>query len=86
MAYDTAATGTFAGTGLATGRVDGRSGALVPEERGRFDGDGTVHGTCDVVGGPGTGEPAGLRSTGGLTHRHGEGRVPYTFAYEAGRA
>lgn len=34
VAYDSAATGTFAGMELVTGRVDGRSGAFVLEERG----------------------------------------------------
>ncbi|MGW5507011.1 DUF3224 domain-containing protein [Streptomyces albogriseolus] len=86
IAYDTAATGAFAGMELVTGRVDGRAGAFVLEERGRFDSDGTVHCTFEVVEGSGTGELAGLRGTGGFTYRHGESKVPYNFAYEAGRA
>ncbi|MCI3153567.1 DUF3224 domain-containing protein [Streptomyces sp. GB4-14] len=86
IAYDTAATGTFAGMELVTGQVDGRSGAFVLEERGRFADDGTVHCAFEVVAGSGTGELAGLRGTGGFTYRHGEAKVPYTFAYEVGRA
>ena len=71
---------------LLTGRVDGRAGAFALEERGRFADDGTVHCTFEVVEGSATGELAGLRGTGGFTYRHGETKVPYTFAYEVGRA
>ncbi|SDC91468.1 DUF3224 domain-containing protein [Streptomyces prasinopilosus] len=81
VSYLTATTGSFAGMELVRGRVDGREGAFVLEERGRFGPDGTVHCTFEVVEGSGTGELAGLRGTGGFTSRHGETEVPYTFAY-----
>ncbi|MEV7016804.1 DUF3224 domain-containing protein [Streptomyces sp. NPDC093991] len=86
IAYGTAATGSFAGLELVTGRLDGRAGAFVLEERGRFDGDGTVHCAFEVVEGSGTGGLTGLRGTGAFTCRHGETKVPYTFAYEVARA
>ncbi|MER7486474.1 DUF3224 domain-containing protein [Streptomyces sp. NPDC126497] len=77
-------TGTFAGMELVAGRVDGRAGTFVLEERGRFGSDGTVHCAFEVVEGSGTGELTGLRGTGGFTHRHGETKVAYTFAYGLG--
>lgn len=81
IAYLTGGTGTFAGMELVRGRVDGRAGAFVLEERGRFDRDGTVHCTFEVVEGSGTEELTGLRGTGGFTHRPGETEVAYTFEY-----
>ncbi len=39
-------------------------------------------GDLEVVEGSGTGELTGLRGTGAFTYRHGETKVPYTFAYE----
>ncbi|KOT33879.1 hypothetical protein ADK41_27545 [Streptomyces caelestis] len=73
--------GAFAGMELVAGRVDGRAGAFVLEERGRFEDDGTVHCGFEVVEGSGTGELTGLRGTGGFTYRHGETKVAYTFEY-----
>ena len=84
IAYLTGSTGTFAGMELVRGRVDGRAGTFVLEERGRFESDGTVHCTFEVVEGSGTGELTGLRGTGGFTYRHGETEVAYTFAYDLG--
>ncbi|MGC3001110.1 DUF3224 domain-containing protein [Streptomyces sp. G35A] len=81
IAYLTGTTGTFAGMELVGGRVDGRAGTFVLEERGRFEADGTVHCSFEVVEGSGTGELTGLRGTGGFTYRHGETKVPYTFEY-----
>ncbi|MFI9467742.1 DUF3224 domain-containing protein [Streptomyces sp. NPDC052492] len=86
IAYGSGTTGTFAGMELVTGRLDGRAGTFVLEERGRFDSDGTVHCAFEVVEGSGTGELTGLRGTGGFTYRHGETKVPYTFAYEVTRS
>ncbi|KES07546.1 hypothetical protein BU52_08750 [Streptomyces toyocaensis] len=82
IAYLTGTTGVFAGTELVMGRVDGRAGTFVLEERGRFENDGTVHCTFEVVAGSGTEELKGLRGTGGFTYRHGETEVPYAFAYD----
>ncbi|CAL9482644.1 DUF3224 domain-containing protein [Streptomyces pilosus] len=82
ITYLTATTGAFAGMELLTGRVDGREGSFSLEERGRFASDGTVHCVLEVVEGSGTGELTGLRGTGGFTYRHGDTKVPYTFAYE----
>ncbi|MFF9218009.1 DUF3224 domain-containing protein [Streptomyces viridosporus] len=81
IAYLTGTTGTFAGMELVVGRVDGREGTFVLEERGHFAEDGTVHCSFEVVEGSGTGELTGLLGTGGFTYRHGETKVPYTFAY-----
>ncbi|CAM5381653.1 DUF3224 domain-containing protein [Streptomyces griseomycini] len=82
IAYLTGTTGTFAGMELVGGRVDGREGTFVLEERGRFEADGTVHCSFEVVEGSGTEGLTGLRGTGGFTYRHGETEVAYTFAYE----
>ncbi|MEU2979587.1 DUF3224 domain-containing protein [Streptomyces hirsutus] len=81
ISYLTGTTGSFAGMELVRGRVDGREGTFVVEEHGRFAPDGTVHCSFEVVEGSGTGELAGLRGTGEFTYRHGETKVPYTFAY-----
>ncbi|GAA3493716.1 DUF3224 domain-containing protein [Streptomyces prasinosporus] len=81
IAYLTGTTGTFSGMELVSGRVDGREGTFVLEERGRFEADGTVRCSFEVVPGSGTGELTGLRGTGGFTHRHGETETAYTFAY-----
>ncbi|MFE9773914.1 DUF3224 domain-containing protein [Streptomyces sp. NPDC005931] len=82
IAYLTKETGTFAGMERVTGRVDGRAGTFVAEERGVFAADGTVRCTLEVVEGSGTGELTGLRGSGGFTYRHGEEKVAYAFAYE----
>ncbi|GHB36146.1 hypothetical protein GCM10010377_28870 [Streptomyces viridiviolaceus] len=84
IAYVTGKAGTFTGMELLTGRIDGREGAFVLEERGRFDDEGTVHCTFEVVAGSGTGELTGLRGSGTFTARHGEASVAYDFAYELG--
>ncbi|GAB2614453.1 DUF3224 domain-containing protein [Streptomyces capparidis] len=84
IAYLTDKTGTFTGMELLAGRLDGREGTFVLEERGRFEADGTVHCAFEVVPGSATGALTGLRGTGGFTYRHGETAVPYTFTYEAG--
>ncbi|GHG54183.1 DUF3224 domain-containing protein [Streptomyces griseocarneus] len=84
IAYATDKTGTFTGMQVLTGRVDGRDGTFVVEERGSFDDDGTVHCAFEVVPGTGTGELTGLRGTGSFVARHGEPSVPYTFDYEVG--
>lgn len=81
IAYLNGGTGTFAGMELVSGRVDGRAGTFVLEERGRFGSDGTVHCSFEVVEGSGTEELTGLRGTGGFTYRHGETKVAYTFEY-----
>ncbi|MGK5630657.1 DUF3224 domain-containing protein [Streptomyces sp. URMC 123] len=86
IAYLTDTTGTFTGMQHFSGAVDGRTGAFVVEERGSFAADGTVRCVFEVVPGSGTGELAGLSGRGGFTAVHGEPTVPYTFAYEVGRA
>ncbi|MFE6523271.1 DUF3224 domain-containing protein [Streptomyces sp. NPDC057794] len=82
IVYVTAKTGSFSGMELLTGRVDGREGSFAVEERGRFDEDGTVHCSFEVVPGSGSGELAGLKGKGGFTARHGETAVAYRFSYE----
>ncbi|MEV5434990.1 DUF3224 domain-containing protein [Streptomyces sp. NPDC052682] len=82
IAYVTEKTGSFAGMELITGRVDGRAGSFVLQERGFFDADGTVHCTFEVVAGSGSGELAGLRGSGRFTARQGETEVAYAFRYE----
>lgn len=82
--YVTEKTGSTTGMEMLSGRLDGREGAFVLEERGSFDADGTVHCTFDVVPGSGTGELTGLRGSGSFTYRHGDSAFPYTFTYELG--
>lgn len=82
IAYATEKTGSFAGMELLNGRVDGREGTFVVEERGSFDPDGTVRCTFEVVAGTATGDLAGLRGTGSFTARHGEPSVAYVFDYD----
>lgn len=84
IVYVTEKTGTFTGMEALTGRLDGREGTFVVEERGSFEADGTVHCTFEVVPGSATGELTGLRGTGNFTARHGEPSVPYIFAYDLG--
>ncbi|MEU4652448.1 DUF3224 domain-containing protein [Streptomyces sp. NPDC023723] len=84
ITYLPGGTGTFTGTELLTGRLDGRDGTFAVEERGRFDPDGTVHCAFEVIAGSGTGELAALRGTGEFTARHGEAEVAYAFTYELG--
>ncbi|MCQ4042635.1 DUF3224 domain-containing protein [Streptantibioticus rubrisoli] len=84
IAYATEKTGTFTGMEMLTGRLDGRDGAFVVEQRGSFDADGTVRCTFEVVPGTGTADLIGLRGTGSFTARHGEPSVSYTFHYDLG--
>ncbi|MEU8781950.1 DUF3224 domain-containing protein [Streptomyces sp. NPDC048637] len=84
IVYVTEKTGTFTGMEVLAGRLDGRDGAFVVEERGSFGADGTVHCTFEVVPGTGTGELTGLRGTGSFTTRPGASSFPYTFRYDLG--
>ncbi|MFE2106920.1 DUF3224 domain-containing protein [Kitasatospora sp. NPDC059463] len=84
LVYATANTGGFTGLQRFTGRLDGRAGGFVVEERGTFEEDGTVRCTFEVVPGSATGELTGLRGTGGYHYRPGESPVPFTFGYELG--
>ncbi|MFE0600536.1 DUF3224 domain-containing protein [Streptomyces sp. NPDC058892] len=80
IAYTGESTGSYSGMELLSGRVDGREGRFVLEERGTFDADGTV---CrfEVVPGSGTGDLVGLTGSGGFTCRHGASSVEYAFTY-----
>lgn len=82
IVYVTEKTGTFTGMEMLAGRLDGREGAFVVEERGSFGADGTVRCTFEVVPGTGTGELTGLRGTGGFTTAPGASSFPYTFRYD----
>ncbi|MFF7233616.1 DUF3224 domain-containing protein [Streptomyces sioyaensis] len=84
LVYVTEKTGTFTGMELLTGRLDGREGTFVVEERGSFEADGTVRCAFEVVPGTGTGELTGLRGTGSFTTTAGEPSVPYAFGYDLG--
>ncbi|MGA4956598.1 DUF3224 domain-containing protein [Streptomyces lavendulocolor] len=84
IAYATDKTGTYTGMELLTGRLDGREGTFVVEERGTFEADGSVSCVFEVVPGTATGALAGLRGTGSFTARHGEPSVAYRFAYDLG--
>ncbi|MFI5687191.1 DUF3224 domain-containing protein [Streptomyces sp. NPDC051636] len=82
IVYGTEKTGTFTGLELLSGRLDGREGSFVLEERGSFEADGSVRCSFEVVPGTGTGELTGLRGTGTFTYRPGETPFPYSFAYD----
>ncbi len=82
IVYVTEKTGTFTGMEVLAGRLDGREGGFVVEERGSFEADGTVHCTFEVVPGTGSGELTGLRGTGSFIYRPGESPFPYTFTYD----
>ncbi|GAA2480097.1 DUF3224 domain-containing protein [Streptomyces thermolineatus] len=75
--------GVFAGYERLSGSIAGRSGSVVLEHRGAFEGD-TVHCTVTVVPGTGSGELAGVTGTGGFTARHGEESIPYAFEHSPG--
>ncbi|MDT0310025.1 DUF3224 domain-containing protein [Streptomyces sp. DSM 44917] len=81
IAYLSETTGAFTGLERVAGRLNGREGAFVLEERGSFEPDGSVRCSFEVVPGSGTGELAGLRGSGRFVHRQGEEKVAYTFAY-----
>ncbi|MFJ3878104.1 DUF3224 domain-containing protein [Streptomyces sp. NPDC090077] len=81
IAYLTETTGSYSGTELLAGTLDGRAGGFALAERGTFHEDGTTRCSFEVVPGSGTGELTGLRGTGSFLARHGEPSVPYTFEY-----
>ncbi|WP_411136055.1 DUF3224 domain-containing protein [Streptomyces sp. C10] len=82
IVYVTEKTGTFTGMEMLAGRLDGRAGGFVVEERGSFGADGSVRCTFEVVPGSGTGELTGLRGTGSFTTVPGASSFPYTFRYD----
>ncbi|MFD7918280.1 DUF3224 domain-containing protein [Streptomyces sp. NPDC059740] len=84
ITYVTARAGTFTGMQVLTGRLDGREGTFVAEERGGFGEDGIVRCTFEVVPGSGTGALRGLRGTGTYVARPGAPSVEYAFTYELG--
>lgn len=84
IVYTSDKTGTFTGLELLTGRLDGREGSFVLEERGEFAADGTVRCTFEVVPGSATGELAGLSGSGSFVYSPGEPSFPYDFAYVLG--
>ncbi|MDT0468705.1 DUF3224 domain-containing protein [Streptomyces gibsoniae] len=84
IVYGTEKTGGFTGMELLAGRLEGREGSFVVEQRGTFAADGTVHCTFEVVPGTGTGELTGLTGTGAFTYAPGESSFPYTFDYDLG--
>ncbi|MFF7637279.1 DUF3224 domain-containing protein [Kitasatospora sp. NPDC008050] len=81
LCYATEKTGAFNGLELLTGRLDGRTGAFVVEQRGTFHEDGSVRCAFEVVPDSGTGALAGLRGSGSFVTVPGESAVSYTFEY-----
>ncbi|MGG2461008.1 DUF3224 domain-containing protein [Streptomyces sp. RGM 3693] len=84
IVYTSDKTGTFTGMELLTGRLDGRAGTFVVEERGTFDADGTVRCAFAVVPGSATGDLVGLTGSGSYACRAGEPSFPYAFDYQVG--
>ena len=70
MAYRADGTADFVGLQRLAGRVGQRSGSLVLQLSGTFDGS-TAQATWVVVPGAGTGELSGLRGKGGFAAPHG---------------
>ncbi|WP_327068126.1 DUF3224 domain-containing protein [Kitasatospora sp. NBC_01302] len=81
LCYATGKTGAFNGLELLTGRLDGRTGGFVIEQRGTFHEDGSVRCAFEVVPDSGTGELTGLRGSGSYVTVPGEPAVSYSFGY-----
>lgn len=80
MHYLDSGKGTFIGLEQVVGKVGGRSGSFVLEQRGTFEGE-TVKATWTVVPGSGSGELAGLRGEGGFVAKSGVKDTPFTLDY-----
>lgn len=63
---------SFVAVERITGRIGGRSGSFVLQDRGTLGTDGTVSGEWSVVPGSGAGELAGLGGEGGFTATLGQ--------------
>lgn len=78
MTYAADGTARFVGLTHVRGTVDGRSGTVVLQHEGRFDGAG-LQTSFTVVPGSGTGELGGLAGSGTLSYTGPEEGTRYRF-------
>jgi hypothetical protein len=71
-------TGTYVGTEMFTGKIDGRAGTVVFQHNGTFDAAG-ITGAWTVAPGTGTGDLAGGTGSGSVTMAMGTQSSGYTF-------
>ncbi|OEV00872.1 hypothetical protein AN217_27145 [Streptomyces qinglanensis] len=81
LTYTAGGDGSFCGTELLTGSVDGREGSFAVQQRGTFDREGVIRCTFEVVPGSGTAALTGLTGTGDYEVREGEKAVEVAFRY-----
>ncbi|MEV7196004.1 DUF3224 domain-containing protein [Streptomyces sp. NPDC093510] len=81
IAYTSETVGAFVGYEFVDGKLDGRAGSFVIEQRGSFGADGTIRCSFTVLPGSGTGDLAGLTGAGSFTAREGQSTTPYSLDY-----
>ncbi|HKH26345.1 MAG TPA: DUF3224 domain-containing protein [Acidimicrobiia bacterium] len=79
MSYQQDGTARFVGLQQLEGAIEGRSGSVVVDTVGDFDGK-EARGVWTVVPGSGTGEWAGMRGDGGFVAPHGS-KASFTLDY-----
>jgi hypothetical protein len=72
-------TGTYVGTELFTGTIDGKQGTTVLQQVGGFDAE-HIFGTWTIAPGTGTGELKDATGQGSFDMKMGVPRVDYNFA------
>jgi hypothetical protein len=71
-------TGTYVGTELFTGTIDGKQGTVVLQQVGGFDAE-HIFGTWTITPGSGTGDLKGITGQGSFDMKMGVPRVDYEF-------
>ena len=80
MIYHDDGSCSFMGLERVVGHIGDRSGSLVLQHSGTFEGN-SVTCTLSVVPGSGTGDLRGLRGEGGFVARLGQQATPFTLHY-----
>lgn len=78
LTYRADGTGTFVGSELFTGTIEGRKGTVVLQHTGTFDAEHIVD-NWTVAPGTGTGELEGATGSGSFDMKMGTTSVEYTF-------
>ena len=81
LVYLHAGAGEFMGYERVVGRLGERTGSLVLEHHGTFEGT-EVRATWRIVRGSGTGELAGVHGEGSFVAHHGVKETPFTLEWE----